>query len=408
MSSHSSPVLGPWVQPSTAARASSIDESGAGAEWDGRAGYEHTPAPAILHQASSARSPITLPRSPTASPLPSRLPSFPFLGAHTQNMLGVTRIGFERGDDGAPAGDQQRLPPAGAQQAEGAQQPEQSAGEQQASLGAVHTPPARAQAGEEPVRMLPATALTAHRFSVDTNFRGLRQELNERDRQQAEKDQRTDREFARLAEVRAHTCTDAHLSSLLLEAFLSLDAHCAQQALGHPASSALPKHVQEFCTDLVQHTLPPFPELTEQENAAVQQMLTRLQADLGATRTELEMQLRPFVVPRIHELRAQVQQLQLALQQHQPGLSALTPQLVHQIVRDVSDQQLGAIMDGLTPLGESLLRGPQAHTQQDEGDEEPTPADLEALARAEARVQQMQLRAYVWVGAGTASSTQNA
>ena len=164
MSSYSGSVPGPWAQPSTVARASSIEESEVGAEWDGRAGYEHTPAPAILHQASSARSPLTLPRSPTVSPLPSRLPSFPFLGAHAQNMLGVTRVGFDCEHDEAPAGDQQRQTPAGEQQAEGAQQPDkqqQSADAQQASMGAMQTPPARAQAGEQPARMLPSTALSA-------------------------------------------------------------------------------------------------------------------------------------------------------------------------------------------------------------------------------------------------------
>ena len=193
MSSYSGPVPGPWAQPSTVARASSIEESEAGAEWDGRAGHEHehTPAPAILHQASSARSPITLPHAPTASPSPARLPRYPFLGAHAQslrggalvNMHGVTRVGEppERGTGPQRAAEEQQLQAedAGDQQQQQQQQP---AGAQGADVGAVHTPPARAQAGEQPVRMLPDSALRAFKFSVDGTLRSMQQQQAEQDR----------------------------------------------------------------------------------------------------------------------------------------------------------------------------------------------------------------------------------
>jgi len=260
MSSYSSPVHGPWAQPSTAARASSIEESEAGAEWDGRAGYEHehTPAPAILHQASSARSPITLPHTPSASPSLACLPRYPFLGAHAQslrggalaNMHGVTSAGeppeHETGQRRTPETLRQQ---AGAEQ----QQQQQSEGAQGADVGAVHTPPARAQAGEQPARMVPDTTLRAFKFSVDCALKAMQQ-------QQAGQDRHWAQEVARLDQVRARTRMhdDAHLSSLLLGAFLSLDASCAQQVLEHSACTELPQHALEFCTSLVQSTPSPF------------------------------------------------------------------------------------------------------------------------------------------------------
>ena len=191
MSSYSSPVPGPWAQPNTVARASSIEGSEAGAEWDGRAGHEHehTPAPAILHQASSARSPITLPHTPTASPSFARLPRYPFLGAHAQSLRGGALIDMaERGTGPQRAAETLRQAAAAEEQqlqAENAgdqQQQQQPEGAQGADVGAVHTPPARAQAGEQPVRMLPDSALRAFKFSVDGTLRSMQQQQAEQDR----------------------------------------------------------------------------------------------------------------------------------------------------------------------------------------------------------------------------------
>ena len=250
MSSYSSPVPGPWAQPSTAARASSIDASEAGAEWDGRAGHEpeHAPAPAILHQASSARSPITLPHSPTTPPFPLRPPRYPFLGAHAQSLRGGALADMSgRGTGQQRAAESLRQQAAAEEQqlaeqqnqADPAGDQQQPAGAQGADLGGNPTPPARTQQQQ---RMVPETALNALRFSVNE----LKAQLaakdrlqDERGRLQDERDGRTDAELERLSQVRADTRMhdDADLSPLLLGAFLSLDASCAKQVLQHPASA---------------------------------------------------------------------------------------------------------------------------------------------------------------------------
>ena len=94
-------------------------------------------------------------------------------------------------------------------QAELAGDQQQPEGAQGADMGVVHTPPARAQAGEQPVCMLPDSAPRAFRLSVDGTLRSMQQ-------QQAERDTRVDQEFARLAQVRARTRVhdDAHLPPL--------------------------------------------------------------------------------------------------------------------------------------------------------------------------------------------------
>ena len=396
MSSYSGPVPGPWAQPSTVARASSIEESEAGAEWDGRAGHEHehTPAPAILHQASSARSPITLPHTPTASPSLARLPRYPFLGTHAQSLRGGALVDMAgRGTGQQRAAETLRQQAAAEEQQMQAEhagdQQQQPAGAQGADMGAMQTPPAQQQPSP---RMVSETALRALSINLNGSMHDLRGQVQARDRQQDERDERIDAEFARVHQVRApmRMHDDAHLSSLLLGAFLSLDASCAQQVLQHPASVELPQHVLEHCASLVQYTPSPFPELTEQENSAMRGLITQLQQEVGGARSEIETQLRPFAVQRIHELRQRVDQLQLSLMQQNNSLPALTPQLVEQIVTTVTDRQMCTIMDGLATLGTTLLRGSQAGGQQEEGDDEPTPAELAELEQAERRVQQVQ------------------